>query len=150
VSPVGFASLRQRRSDPAATPDPAARRPARIVVAQRSLRHDCSPRSLRTRRTTIEAASASRRRLRRSVVWVWCRSLQGSVLLYASRSADSETSARSDGSIHGRLTVNFVPIPGVLCTSTSPPRDRTYSRVWYAPIPIPFAPFVLSKGLKSR
>src|SRR4029077_16631792 len=42
------------------------------------------------------------------------------------------------------LIEKSVPRPGALCTSTSPPSERMYSRVWNAPIPIPFAPFVVS------
>src|SRR5690606_4878284 len=50
----------------------------------------------------------------------------------------------------GNSIVKQVPLPTLLETSRSPPALRTMCLAWYAPIPIPSSPFVLSNGRNNR
>src|SRR5690606_19007114 len=58
-----------------------------------------------------------------------------------------EALAASTGSASGRRMVIQVPRPGCDATSIAPPESTTKVRAWYAPIPMPLLPFVVSKGL---
>ncbi len=54
---------------------------------------------------------------------------------------------RSCGSMHsnrlytGRMTLNLLPLPTSLCTSTLPPWDSTMPRTMLRPRPLPDTPF---------